>query len=57
MKIQAEADMVVQEGPPSLGKGFNLVGKADLPGALPQNHDAALWRHGEMIDLGTVPDD
>jgi probable HAF family extracellular repeat protein len=24
---------------------------------LPQNHDAVLWRHGTMIDLGTLPGD
>jgi len=34
-----------------------IAGKADLPGPLPQNHDAVLWRHGAMIDLGTVPGD
>jgi probable HAF family extracellular repeat protein len=35
----------------------DIVGKADLPGPLPQNHDAVLWRHGTMIDLGTLPGD
>jgi probable HAF family extracellular repeat protein len=34
-----------------------IAGKADLPGPLPQNHDAVLWRHGSMIDLGTLPGD
>ena len=34
-----------------------IAGKADLPGPLPQNHDAVLWRHGIMIDLGTLPGD
>lgn len=35
----------------------DIVGKADLPGSPPQNHDAVLWRHGVMIDLGTLPSD
>jgi len=35
----------------------DIAGKADLVGPLPQNHDAVLWRHGMMIDLGTVADD
>jgi probable HAF family extracellular repeat protein len=35
----------------------DIVGKADLPGSLPQNHDAVLWRHGTIIDLGTLPGD
>jgi len=35
----------------------DIVGKADLPGPLPQNHDPVLWRHGTMIDLGTLPGD
>jgi probable HAF family extracellular repeat protein len=35
----------------------DIAGKADLPGPLPQNHDAALWRHGAMIDLGTLSGD
>jgi probable HAF family extracellular repeat protein len=34
-----------------------IAGKADLPGPLPQNHDAVLWRQGSMIDLGTLPGD
>jgi probable HAF family extracellular repeat protein len=34
-----------------------IAGKADLPGPLPQNHDAVLWRHGSMVDLGTLPGD
>ena len=35
----------------------DIAGKADLAGPLPQNHDAVLWRHGAMIDLGTLPGD
>lgn len=35
----------------------DIVGKADLPGPLPQNHDAVLWRNGVMMDLGTLPGD
>jgi probable HAF family extracellular repeat protein len=35
----------------------DIAGKADLPGPAPQNHDAVLWRHGDTIDLGTVPGD
>jgi len=35
----------------------DIAGKADLPGPTPQNHDAVLWRHGAMIDLGTLPGD
>lgn len=35
----------------------DIAGKADLPGPTPQNHDAVLWRHGQMIDLGTLPGD
>ena len=35
----------------------DVVGKADLPGPAPQSHDAVLWRHGAVIDLGTVPGD
>jgi probable HAF family extracellular repeat protein len=34
-----------------------IAGKADLRGPLPQNHDAVLWRHGSMIDLGTLSGD
>ena len=35
----------------------DISGKADLAGPLPQNHDAVMWRHGEMIDLGTLSGD
>jgi probable HAF family extracellular repeat protein len=31
-----------------------VVGKADLPPAVPQQHDAVLWRGGRTIDLGTI---
>ena len=35
----------------------DIAGKADLPGPTPQNHDGVLWRHGAMVDLGTLPGD
>jgi probable HAF family extracellular repeat protein len=36
----------------------DIAGKTDLPGPLsPQDHHAVLWRHGVMIDLGTLPED
>jgi probable HAF family extracellular repeat protein len=35
----------------------DIAGKADLPGALPQNHNAVLWRDDAIIDLGTLPGD
>jgi len=37
----------------------DIAGKADLPGPLPQNHDAVLWTNNgrEMIDLGVLPGD
>jgi probable HAF family extracellular repeat protein len=35
----------------------DIAGKADLAGPPPQNHDAVLWRHGVMIDLGTLAGD
>jgi probable HAF family extracellular repeat protein len=34
-----------------------VAGKADLPGPDPQLHDAVLWEHGKVIDLGTLPGD
>jgi probable HAF family extracellular repeat protein len=34
-----------------------VVGQADLPGSGTQLHDAFLWKHGRMIDLGTVAGD
>ena len=33
----------------------DVVGSADLPGGL--THDAVLWRHGKIHDLGIVPGD
>jgi probable HAF family extracellular repeat protein len=35
----------------------DIVGKADLPGPAPQNHDAVLWKNGVIMDLGTLPGD
>jgi probable HAF family extracellular repeat protein len=35
----------------------DIAGKADLPGPSPQNHDAVLWRHDAVTDLGTLPGD
>jgi probable HAF family extracellular repeat protein len=35
----------------------DIAGKTDLAGPAPQNHDAVLWRNGDMIDLGTLPGD
>lgn len=36
----------------------DIVGKTDLPGPLsPQDHHPVLWKHGVMIDLGTLPQD
>jgi probable HAF family extracellular repeat protein len=34
-----------------------VVGQADLPGSGTQLHDGFLWKHGRMIDLGTVDGD
>ena len=34
-----------------------IAGKADLPGPAPQNHDAVIWKNGEIVDLGTLPGD
>jgi probable HAF family extracellular repeat protein len=34
-----------------------VVGQADLPGSGTQLHDGFLWKHGKMIDLGTVDGD
>jgi probable HAF family extracellular repeat protein len=33
----------------------DIVGKADLPGPMPQYHDAVLWRDGAITNLGTLP--
>src|SRR6266481_3524774 len=33
----------------------DIVGSADLPA--PDIHDAVRWRHGQILDLGTVPGD
>ena len=35
----------------------DVVGVADLPGSLPQNHHAILWRNGNRIDLGVLKGD
>ena len=37
----------------------DVVGKADLTGPAPQNHDAVLWKNNGtvMIDLGVLPGD
>lgn len=34
-----------------------VAGKADLPGPVPQLHDAVLWSGSRMIDLGVLPGD
>jgi probable HAF family extracellular repeat protein len=34
-----------------------VVGQADLPGSGTQLHDAFLWKHGRIIDLGTMDGD
>jgi probable HAF family extracellular repeat protein len=41
----------------SINDAGMIVGKADLPGPLPQTHDAFLWRNGVMTDLGTQDGD
>jgi probable HAF family extracellular repeat protein len=40
-----------------LSDAGDVVGKADLPGPLPQTHDAFLWKNGVMTDLGTQDGD
>jgi probable HAF family extracellular repeat protein len=40
--------------PGFISEAGDVVGTADLPGPLPQNHHAILWRNGKKVDLGVL---